>query len=271
MKVQPERKHLLRHRNQHHGSVIRGQKNGNKPDVVNSNLLFTADEVRQVDKSITHSKIIKIVASFVVVIGVFSAGIFYIHANNQSSTSSIITGSANKSLGSTSPNTNSTESAAVLKAKIAADQATANADQVAADKLKAQAQQYTNEGNSELASALSQQAAAQQAIANQAAQIATDSNNNQQLQQQEQAASAAQQQAIEQQQVALQQCQQQKDAALEPISTQMTQINSSLNALDALEMANPDSSQYTQSIDNDNTQMTQLLNQFSSISSQYNC
>ena len=256
------------------------------------NLLFSTEEMQQVDRSVAHNKLLKIVALLVIVIGITTVGLYYSHTSHQSPVDSITTSSsANKStdnpLVDTTPNNNSIDSTTTLQAKAAAEQAKA-------DKLAAQAKQYIDTGNNDLANALKQQAAEQQAIADQAAQYAADSAKIKSLQEQQQAASAAQQQAIAQQQAALQQCQQQKSAADAPKVSEINQLQTQITTLiaqiagvpqkvqaqfagyggTASAIANAIASQtavYNQQLNSLQNQLTSLQSQLNTINRQYSC
>jgi predicted RNase H-like nuclease (RuvC/YqgF family) len=237
------------------------------------NLLFSAEEMKQVDKSVSHNKLLKIVASLVIVITVTTAGLYLNHISHQSTDNNITTSSSeqkptNNPITNTTSNNSSIDSTTTLQAKAAAKQAEA-------DKLAAQAKQYMDTGNNDLANALNQQAAEQQAAADQAAQYAADSAKIQSLQEQQQAASAAQQQAIAQQQAALQQCQQQKSAADAPIISQInnlqSQINDSMQQQIQAARDGTTSTQLNTNISHDESMQSALQSQLNTINAQYSC
>jgi DNA repair exonuclease SbcCD ATPase subunit len=255
----------------------------------NENLLFSPDEFKAFNRSTAVPKIIKIVSAVIVILGVPIAGLYYSHTINQPSVGNTASSSSNNQPTglTTTPSADPTDSLTTLQAK-------AKADQAAADKLKSQAQQYTNSGNSEMLNALNQQASAQQALADQAAQYAADTARTQSLQKQQQAASAAQQQAIAQQQAAFQQCQQQKSSADAPIVSQINQLQNQITTLiaqiagvpqkvqsqfanyggTASAVANAIASQtatYNQQLNSLQNQLAGLQNQLSAINRQYAC
>ena len=232
-------------------------------DALDSNLLFSPDELRQSDRSASLSKIIKI-ASITIIVIVASLGLYYVSAGHNASSNK----TANPVLEQVdNTNVQTYTTPEIDSASIDASLAAAKAAQEQADELSAQAQDALDSAN-----ALGQQGAANQVYADQ-----LDSNyqSSSQAYQQQQADTQA---AIQQQAAKYAQCKIDKEAATAPIAQQIKSTSEEYyNALNALKYApysDQPSSEYQRIYAHSQAasqQLSNLRSQLNTTNSSYAC